>query len=336
MKKGDPLASTPSIDRFELLTQPAPQFKPFTFPRYQAFLDAPADAPDLAFAAGAWMGDMPVGLALVSAQAAQGRRQLLSIQSSAWLRRCGLATKLLATLEKIAVSRGTNTLHVQHSSRMAAAADFAAWLQRTGWSEPVEIEHRLAGHANWAEKAQIAWASFLTRLERHGFQASPWSNINDADRQAIRHIVAQQFTERERETAFDPFPHESSDALVLPISLVLRKHGEVVGWIFGSKQQLPGPLAFSYPRGYVIPSLRKAGWLIGGIHAVCIKQTQVFGGESLAIFEMAPSNADMRRFVLRQLKPYSVWTDIRYQSTKALSTAQETGAATVAAAVNAP
>ena len=38
----------------------------------------------------------------------------------------------------------------------------------------------------------------------------------------------------------------------------------------------------------------------------------------LSVFETSHSNAGMRRFMERQLKPYSEWTDARYLSEKLL------------------
>lgn len=310
----------------ELITKPEPQFKAFTFPRYQDFLDAPAQVPAHAFAVGAWLGGTPVGLALVSGQSAgnthQLTRQLHSIMCSPRCLRRGVATRLLLAVQALAAARGTNQLISQHSTRMASAPVFAAWLMHTGWGEPTEIEHRLAGYASSAAEVVQAWEPFVARLGRRGFQATPWANINDADRHAIRHIVAHDLTQAERAAGFDPFPYEVSGGLVLPLSLVLRCHGSVVGWVLGDRQHAlaaPCPPTFSYPRGYVVPALRKAGWLVGGIHAVCLQQLTAFGGQSLAIFEMAPGNADMRRLVLNKFTPHALWTDIRYQSFKQLN-----------------
>jgi hypothetical protein len=315
-----PLENTPNQLRIELLTQACPQLKSLTFPRYQSFLDAPPLATDgQAFAVAAWIGDLPVGLALVSGQSDSGMRDLLSIQASPLFKRCGIAKQLLAEVERLSVACGTDTLMCLHSSRMSSAADFTAWLQHTGWDAPKEIEHRLAGHASWAERAELAWAPFLTRLRRNGFATTPWSNINDEDRHTIRQLIAHQFTERERITGFDPFPYEADETLVLPISLILRQHGQVVGWILGNKQAITGSQVFSYPRAFILPVLRKAGWWVGGIHAVCRRQADAFGEQSLSIFEMSPIETNMHRFVERHIKPYSVWTDIRYESIKTLT-----------------
>ena len=129
---------------------------------------------------------------------------------------------------------------------MAGATDFAAWLQHTGWGEQIEIEHRLASHASWAEQVHQAWCPFLTRLQKKGFEATPRGSINDAERHAIQAIVAHPFADVERATRFDPLPYDAAGALELPLSLILRQHGKVVGWILGNRQALPAPPVFCY------------------------------------------------------------------------------------------
>jgi hypothetical protein len=66
-------------------------------------------------------------------------------------------------------------------------------------------------------------------------------------------------------------------------------------------------------------ALRAAGWWVGGIHAVCTQQAQHFGPDSLSIFEIAPTDTRLRRFVERHIAPCSAWTDVRWRSQKVLA-----------------
>ena len=98
---------------------------------------------------------------------------------------------------------------------------------------------------------------------------------------------------------------------------MLRRQGRIVGWILGARGALAD--TFHYSHGYVLPEVRRSGWLVAGVRDVCQRQTELYGGLTLSVFETSHTNSNMRRFMERQLKPYSEWTDARYMSEKLLA-----------------
>ncbi len=304
--------------RIAPLTLPAPQFSPFTFPRYRGLLSG-TELPETVserIAIGAWLGDSPVGLAFLSRPNGESRRRrLLSIMVSPLLRRQGMATRLLREAESLAVADGAKALDAVHSSRMASSGAFEALLRRAGWSAPKEIEYRLAGKAGWSLKAKADWGDFVGRITGRGYQTTTWNELTDADHQVIGNIVQACLPEPDR--AFDPLKIPPDLPVIPELSLALRRHGEIVGWVLGSKGAIPDTVYYSH--GYVLHKVRRAGWLVAGVREVCERQCALMGPETISVFETAANNADMRRFMERQLKPYSLWTDSRYLSEKSLA-----------------
>ncbi|MGQ0655185.1 MAG: GNAT family N-acetyltransferase [Betaproteobacteria bacterium] len=300
--------------RVAAIELPAPDFETFTYPRYRPVVRgaAPEDT-GRPLAIGAWAGGIPAGLALFSLWP-NARGRLLSILVSAPLRGHGLAGRMLALGEAAAAADGVKKLVALHSSRMPRRESWEALLRKSGWSAPAELEFRLAGRARWSIQAAQDWAPFLARLAERGYGSSPWNEISPADRARVAAMVTSELSEADR--SFDPFKAEKALELIGELSLVLRRHGEIVGWIVASRGALPGSVHYS--NGYVLPALRRAGWLVAGVREVCERQSALLGRDSLSIFETAPGNQAMRRFMERQLKPYSEWTDTRYRSEKAI------------------
>ncbi|MFM9972616.1 MAG: GNAT family N-acetyltransferase [Burkholderiales bacterium] len=301
------------------LPLPAPGFEKFTFPRYRGLLlgtETPETTQER-FALGAWLGETPVGLAFYSRSFGEEKnRRLLSVMVSPLMRRQGIATRLFAQGENLARELGAKKITTIHSSQMQAFAAFEALLRKAGWDAPKELEYRLAGKASWAVQAQGDWAPFLARLGKRGFSVSAWTEMTEADREEIRKVVESSTDEAGR--AFDPFKqNEDFQALVVPeLSVLLRRDGQIAGWIIGARGLAAN--TYHYSSGYAVPSVRRAGWLIGGVWEVCRRQAELFGGESISVFETSPQNQGMRRLMDRQLKLYSVWTDARYISEKRL------------------
>jgi len=243
------------------------------------------------------------------------RRQLLSIMVEPLLRRCGIAGRLISHAEQLALASGTRRLNAIHSSRLSARLAFEALLARSGWSAPAEFQFRLAGRARGALQAQADWAPFLARLAARGFTSTSWVNLGDADRAAQRQLVAQVLPEADRR--FDPFHPRNRLAPVPELSVMLRRHGRIVGWIQGSQGTLPDSFHYSY--GYALPEVQRLGWLAAGVRDVCHRQAELHGENSLCVMETDHDNAAMRRFMARQLVPYSEWADSRYLSEKQLA-----------------
>ena len=302
--------------RIQPIDHTASGFDRFTFPRYRALIAEviPPNAEKRRVIIGAWLGDTPIGLALYSLPWGEGltQRRLLSVMVAPLMRRQGLAKQMLQAGNTKAASLGTTELMCGHSSNLTRKMAFEALLRADGGPAPREFEYRLAGRAGWSALALHDWARFLARLQASGYQSTPWTDITAEDRAQIQQLLADQVTEAER--AFDPFPVETRDTFLPAMSLVLRKHGAVVGWIVGQSGAKANSVHYS--NGYVLPSVRRTGWLVGGVREVCERQAAHLGPQSLSVFETADHNTPMRRFMDRNLKPYAEWTDSRYQTKK--------------------
>lgn len=297
------------------LDLPAPEFAVFTFPRFEPILlgtAAPVTGPGR-IVVGASLGETPIGLALFSRPFGENERRLASIMVSAPSRRRGIGTRMLARGEAAARSMGTTKLTAVHSSRLSGLPAYEGLMRSAGWGDPVAFEHRLAGQAGWALQARQDWAPFLARLRSRGFGVTDWSELTAADRESVTTILEGSPKEV---AGFDPFAIEQKLAIEPRLSVLLRRHGEVVGWILGSKGALPDSVHYSC--GYVRPELQRAGWLVGGVREVCDRQAAYLGPETVSTFETSTTNRGMRLFMERQLKPYCLWTDTRFVIHKSL------------------
>ena len=303
--------------RIAALALPAVGFERLTFPRYRPMLLGTEQPEFVAerIAVAAYLGNVPAGLALFSRAYGEGERRLMSVMVSPILRRQGLGARMLMAGEQLCAQRDTQKLTAIHSSQTPSVEAYEALMRKTGWSAPKELEYRLAGKASWAFKALEDWAAFLRRLYDRGYGTSDWRGMTTADRERVAWLVEHEVPEADRQ--FDPFRLESKLEIAPEISLLLRKHGEIVGWIVGSKGMVGA--SYHYSTGYVLPALQRAGWLVAGVRDVCQRQAEIFGGDTLSVFETTPGNQGMRRFMERQLKPYSTWTDARYLCEKLIA-----------------
>ena len=299
-----------------VLPLPASGFDEFTYPRYAPLLSASPSAADSEerIAVAAWNEGRPAGLAFLSRSSAENARRLLSIMVSPDLRGKNVGSRLLALAEECARVRGTMKLLAIHTSDLPARAAYESLMRKAGWSAPVPFEFRAAGKAGWSLLALNDWAPFLERLHRRGFAATGWDALTEADREEIADIVKNAVPEDDRD--FDPFQGEQRLPIIPELSIVLRRHGEIVGWILGSKGAVPNSVYYSH--GYVLPPFQRAGWLACGVREISQRQAESLGSESLCVFETAATNTGMRRFMEQHLKPYSLWTHWRYSCEKRL------------------
>jgi GNAT superfamily N-acetyltransferase len=301
------------------LTLPTPAFARFTYPRYRPIMtDGPkaaagAGTPRRINAIGAFAGETPVGLALVGHEAKtfgepDPHARLHSIMVAKATRRRGVGTSLLRAAEALAREAGARRIVAYHSIRTRDRGGFEVFLARAGWAPPVLAEFRLAGEANWTERLPQSWTPMLNRLEGLGYSADSWERVTAADREEMTGLgAARRFDFRLYEPHSDP-----------AISLILRRHGAPVGWIFGETR--PGEGLHHYTNGWVIPGLQALGWVIAGLYDVCRRQAQTYGPKSVAVYETVGENERMIAFMKRRLTPVTLWMDERYESRRSLDT----------------
>lgn len=306
------LAAGPAI-RVRELPLPAPEFESFTFERYRPLLRAGMDPDNQAgrIAVGAWFGEEPLGLAPFSRLRPSGERALLSVMVSPFFRRRKVASRLLAIGEEVARARGATALVAVHSTQLPAIEAYEGLLRAGGWDPPIAFEQRAGGPASWALDAARDWAPFLSRLRGRGFRMCAWTEATPSAREQIQ-VMVEKLADDERE--FDPFNDRWMAETEPRLSVLLRRNDENVGWIRASRVE--GSDAIFYTHGYVVPEVRRAGWLLGGLQEVCQMQCRILGPESTNIFHTSATNEGMRRFMNRQLRDYWLWSDVRYRATR--------------------
>ncbi|WP_114392154.1 GNAT family N-acetyltransferase [Oleisolibacter albus] len=290
----------------------------FTYPRYRPLL-GPGTVPDhtlpqadACFAVTAADGQgRPLGLAL-AARTAPREGRLLSILVAAPWRRQGLGRRLLAAIETAAAHRGLDLLTAYYNDGLKGRPALEALLAAAAWSPPQTHEVRLFGRASFPARAEPDWRPFLRRVEAQGYSHSLYAERTPADEAAVQALCASDRVEPRLRPA---------DWLVRPadprVSILIRRHGAVAGWVLGEPgQDFDG---IHYTLGYVLPSLRRAGWLIRGLWEVVRLQAAAYGPDHLAVYETNGENTPMIRVMLERLSPYAERIDAQRVSRKPLA-----------------
>lgn len=310
--------------RIETVTaETAGVFAAMTYPRFRELLtpELSTELPtELSAAAtgekvdafGAFMGNQPVGLILLRPERetknAQPDMRILSIMVARAHRRQGIGRALLDQADQAANDAGVPNLVAYYSDRMRNPDAFEGFLTASGWTPPQLAEFRLAGHADWTERARPTWEPMLRRFARQGYSATPWDSLTSVDRNRADRLVPSdwRFDYRVFERHCDP-----------RISIVLRQHGDVIGWVLGENHEENG--YYHYTNGYVVPELQKKGWLVAGVYDVCCYQVAAYGPKSVAVYETYGENPGMIAIMRRRLQPFTIWTDSRFVRRRALT-----------------
>ena len=272
-----------------------------TFPRYRKLLDGAHDraTPVIVEEAGE-----PVGLALLfradSPEGVPPHAQLLSIMVAPERRRSGIARQLLARAEETARCQDCGSIKTWYSTRLPMCHAFERLLAGAGWDPPVIEAMRTAGHS-----AEVA--AEMERIEPArrpyypaGATVEPWSTVTENERVDVDALVAA--------IDFNDFmaPSLQEKTAHPELSLVLRVHGRIAGWVFG---EAVAPDLCYYANGYVIPELRRRGALVGLIRDVCRRQAELFGPMSVSRVHTTPATPGMPRFMRERLGPCALWYD---------------------------
>lgn len=287
----------------------AQSFLAMTYPRFRDLLSEIPDGQEAtgAVAFGAVLAGRPVGLVLLQPEPenkdAPPDMRILSIMTARTDRRQGIGRALMEAAAGAARSAGMPRLVAYHSDRMRNPDGFTGFLAACGWQPPELAEFRLAGHADWTARARPEWEPLLRRFARRGYASTPWASLTADDRDRADRLVPPdwRFDYRIFEPHCDP-----------AISIVLRRDGEVVGWVLGENQQENG--YYHYTNGYVCPDLQQKGWLVAGVYDVCCYQAAAYGPDSVAVYETYGENLPMIAIMQRRLQPYTIWTDSRFVS----------------------
>jgi len=285
----------------------------FTYPRYRKWLAGilPETTSPKAFdncnAVAACMGEVAIGL-VIMLKLTNGDAKVVSVMVVRDQRRSGVATALLNAAVAQAKTWNSTKIIADFGNQSDRSA-FKGLLASTGWDDPELLEFRLDGYADWPQRMDSKWGSFVDRLIANGFSVSPWDQITVDDRALAETLVAEQdghVIDYERfEPTMDP-----------AISIAIRQNGTLVGYIHGETSEEVG--GSHYVSGYVRKNLQSRGWLLAGLDAVCKQQAAVYGPRSVAIYETWGGNPRMIEFMKRRLANVTISTIERYRSQKPL------------------
>ena len=304
------------------LDGPAADYGHLTYPRFRPILDQkpegvpPVDhLPGKLEAFGANLSGMPIGLVVLqhlqkNKSISVPHTRILSVMVAREHRRHAIGQGLLDAAAERARALGSKQMVAQHSAQTKGRAAFEALLASDGWAAPELCEYRLAGQADWTERVAKKWRPMLERIRRQGYSHSPWKEISKQDRQDAEAVVDAGMVHPN--LGFANFEPHCDPAL----SIALRYQGKLVGWVIGETP--PGTGYHHYTCGHVRPDLQQKGWVIAGLHDVCVLQQEFYGPTSVAVYETFGANAPMINFMKRRLAGVTLWTDERFQSTKTL------------------
>ncbi|WP_417822413.1 GNAT family N-acetyltransferase [Terasakiella sp.] len=301
--------------KIERLSLPAPEFTKLTYPRYRDLLTCSSADPTWVEATGAWDGDKPVGLAIVKhinrlSEEHVASSRLSSIFVDQAYRRCGIASSLLKEITALSEQAGSKELITFHSSRTRARRQFETLLAHNGWEAAELAEFRLGALAECTNKLAESWGPMMKRLKRNGYSSSPWYEMSQKDRADAEDVSKKEVTN----PVLDFHKAEQySDPL---LSLALRQHGKVVGWVFAETPE--DQKHHHYTVGFVQKNLQKAGWLIAGIFDASQLQFTHYGPKSVTLYETLGDNTQMINFMKKRQAFVTEWMDERFISRKKL------------------
>ncbi|MBI9079689.1 MAG: hypothetical protein JEY79_08115 [Pseudodesulfovibrio sp.] len=219
-----------------------------TFPAYRPLLG------NGVLSIGAYSGSHSVGLALISPAADRTRAELLSLYVDFPHRLCGVGTMLLNHADTILARASVPILHTSWSETLPGASVFEAVIAKCGWSDPYKRMFTLRGDmdGDFGREVQekylkYADASCLPRKYALTF----WHDMNEVDR---AFILSKQGDPDWYEPCANPFREES--ALESANSLLLRKDGEIVGWLTVHRS---APDTLRYTDVFIRADLKRAG-----------------------------------------------------------------------------
>jgi GNAT superfamily N-acetyltransferase len=243
-------------------------------------------------AVGASINGGPCGLAL--ATQSQQSAHILSIFVRPEYRRQRVGLRLLEMLEDHLAGQ-CDRAEITYASG-PDASPFEQFLRACDW--PLEGPHLYV----FSLDAGIMSARWFDRaILPNIYTIETWSTITLPERQGL---VASQVSEQWIPEHLIPFEFESR--LEQLNSLVLRRSGQVIGWLLTEPH---GDGHLRYVNLYVRPSCNPVGrtfCTLALIAEAVRRQVRAYGPRSRGLFEVQPANADFLRFIDRHLSKYVV------------------------------
>ena len=235
--------------RIRTLTQAeASNFVHMTFPAYRALLG------NGSLAVGVYDGNEPAGLALVGPSPDGNEAELLSLYVALPHRLCGLGSLLLRHAEGLLQKMPTRSLRTTWSETLPGAKAFRTVLDKCGWSESKKrmfvLKGRMDGDFGKGVREMYPKYESPDCLPRK-YTLGPWGEMTEAEREFIR---AREGLPNWYEPRANPFREEQT--MEPTNSLVLRKEGEIAGWLTVHRT---APDTLRYTDVFIREDLKRAG-----------------------------------------------------------------------------
>ncbi|MEO6324712.1 MAG: GNAT family N-acetyltransferase [Thermoanaerobaculia bacterium] len=227
------LTSETPVRFWRLSGEEAGAFSALTFPAYRHLLAlerAPRHVgmallkPVLPVACGAFLGDVPVGLALaeIPDDPAEGA-ELLSLFVQEPFRGTGIATSLLDLLSNELSSLGIPRVHAVYMTGQPSQPALERVLSLCGWSKPVP--RMLSVRITLEKLRRTDWYGRY-RLDPQ-LEIFPWASLTRAERDVL---LASQRESGWIAPNLEPWKHDA-DGFEPVSSVGVRYRGVVVGWV---------------------------------------------------------------------------------------------------------
>jgi len=293
----------------------ADEFAEFTFGRYRPFLSAPEPGQ---VTVGARVAGKPIGLALAAWRSDLAEARLFSLMVAPAYRRQAIGRSLLAACESLVADAGRARLHAFYSSLLPAAGPFAALLVVRGWNSPQACELRCCVPAGALADAIAGWPGVTGRmLANAGITIACWAERTAQDTAAIEKLSQPSSCPGSLS------PQYWSGLFDEGTSLVLRAHGEIVGWILARLDPSGGadaavPPTLFVPAAFIRRDLWRSGMLVAAYHAISRGHADRFGATAPVRFSTSSSYPGMMALTRRRIAPVALWIDDWMGSSKSL------------------
>ncbi|WP_294641314.1 GNAT family N-acetyltransferase [uncultured Aureimonas sp.] len=291
----------------ECLSKPDPGFAAFTYPRLAKLVAEPRPS---MLAIGAFDGDSPAGLALGDCGPGDGR--LLSLMVDRRCRGMGIATQLMRAFASAAGERGIRRIETHYPDHLASRPALEAALSNAGWSEPNLGNVQIVGLAGAMSDVGGRWPGVRRLLERpEPYAFTPWSERTARDEAAVERCLGEGSDIR------PPDPLTWRTSFDLDLSFVLRRGGDLVGWLIGQRAETGfGPettsdeaVSVHYPAAYCAEAHSRSGILIAGYHQAFSRQAELYGPRSRASYRTHPGARAMLALTMRRFAPLALRVD---------------------------
>lgn len=269
----------------------ATHYSLLTHPRHRALLES--FNPSEVFAIGVSAGNEPIGLALSTARVTD-LAAILSVYVARDFRNRGIGTELLGLLERSLADCGFTHGELSYACSEPSTPIVEHFLSKCGW--PSEGE-RMFAFIESAEMLLSAWSQEAVLPDSYAI--APWLSISAEERRTLR-----ESQENERWIPENLIPFHFEKGLDPRTSLILRREGNVVGWLLTHRLNSN---TLEFANLFVRPSLNRAGNTFASLALLSegVRRTvESMGKETRGQFCVAATNKAFLRFIERHMRPH--------------------------------